>query len=210
MKLANRMTALLLGMLTFGFVLVGCGDDKKDDANKDGKEGTEEQTSDAGSGEAVDMKTAMLDMTKRMHGIISDIESVDDVNAAEGDITAVFDDLVDNLGAAMKGGATMQDMEGMMSGDDPEMKEWTDKMETLTKDLEAKSPEAATRLEAVMSQQGMRLMSVVMENMSADDMQKAMKDGMEKAGDAMNDVDMDEAIDDAKEALEDVKEAVGE
>lgn len=186
MKKANTFLTMMLGMLTFGFVLASCGDDAADDAT-DG-DATEDVSDDAAaSGDAGDMKAAMLDMTKRMHGIIEGIESADDVAAAEGEITAVFDDLVASIESAMKSGASMQDLEGMMDENDPEMKEWSDKMDKLTEELEAKDPAAAAALEQMMATQGMRLMSVVMQNMSAEDMQDAMgglEDAAEDAAEA--------------------------
>ena len=195
MKIANRMTALLLGMLTFGFVLVGCGDDKADDAPA-GDETTE--NAEATEGGDVDLKASMMTMADEMHDIVSGINSVEDVEAAKGDITKVFDGLIADMTSAIKGGTSMEEFGAMMEDEnDPEMKAVSEKMEKAVADLEERSPEAATALEEVMNKEGMRMMTAAMSNISPEDMQKAMEQGMEELGEEAG-----EMVEEATDAVE--------
>src|SRR5690606_11686806 len=133
---------------------------------------------DAGDVSTDELKAAMLEMTKDMHGIITDIESVEDVQEADDDIGEIFDDLVESMRGAMKNPAAMQQMEAEMQND-PVMKEWSDKMDAAMENLKSEHPEAAAEFEKVMQKHSMKLMTLIgeaMQNMSPEDMQGMMGD----------------------------------
>ena len=130
---------------------------------------------------AFELRRAMLGLTKQMVDVVSGISSVEDVESAEGRITGIFDQLVAGVDKAMELGARMEELEGFMDSDDPELREWSDKVENLVEALEMENPEASARLEQVIATQGMRLMSVIMQHMSPEDMTRAIEDEVETA-----------------------------
>ena len=178
MKKTNTFLTMFLAMLTFGFVLVGCGDDA--DADDGDDVDTEEVAENADAVEDGDMRGALLDMSKEMHDIVEGIETVEDVEAAEGDISAIFDKLTSRVKGAIASGATMEEMGQMMEGGDAEIEEWGSKIEAMSDELKASNPEAAAKLESVMMQQSMKLASVFMEQIP-DEAKEALKEGMEEA-----------------------------
>jgi hypothetical protein len=190
MKQSNMLRIFMLGTFLFSFTLVGCGDDAGDDATEVDVD-IEEGTAEAGQADTEDLKEAMMDMTKEMHGIVSEIETVEDVRGVDEEIGEIFDNLVEKMRGAMKNPAAMQAMEQEVEND-PEMKEWSDKMDAAMAQLQTDHPEAAAELETVMQKHSMKLMTLIgeaMQNMNPEDMQ-GMMDGAE--GDSL-DVPADES-----------------
>lgn len=179
----------MLGAALFSFTLVGCGDD-------DGETGEAtdvdtlrtDDAADLGDGDLEDLKESMIEMSQEMHEIVIDIESVEDVRDADEEIGDVFDDLVENLRTAMKKNpAAMQRAETELA-DDPEMKEWSQKMDAAMASLRADHPEAADELDRVMQKHSMKLMALVgemMQNMNPEAMEGTIE-GMEEGGDTVD------------------------
>ena len=129
------------------------------------------------------VKEVMLAMTRQMHGIVSGIETVEDVQKADEEIGRIFDDLVEHMREALKNPEVLNVIEQEVEND-PEMKEWSQKMDAAMEQLKADHPEAAAELEKVMQKHAMKLMALVgeaMQNMSPEDMQNFVEDSENEA-----------------------------
>lgn len=193
MTQSNWLRIFMLGTFLFSFTLIGCGDEAEgDDADTTEVDVNVDDAAAAGEVDAEELKGAMIDMSKQMHGIISEVETVEDVQAADEEIGEIFDDLVENMRGAMKNPAAFQSMEQEIEND-PEMKEWSQKMDAAMEQLKADHPEAAAELEKVMQKHAMKLMALVgeaMQNMTPEEMEgmvEGMEEGMEDAMEDMND-----------------------
>ena len=184
MTQSNWLRIFMLGTFLFSFTLIGCGDEAEgDDADTTEVDVNVDDAAAAGEVDAEELKGAMIDMSKQMHGIISEVETVEDVQAADEEIGEIFDDLVENMRGAMKNPAAFQSMEQEIEND-PEMKEWSQKMDAAMEQLKADHPEAAAELEKVMQKHAMKLMALVgeaMQNMSPEDMQNFVEDSENEA-----------------------------
>ena len=177
MTQSNWLRIFMLGTLLFSFTLIGCGDDAEEDADTTEVDvDVENSGAEAGEVDTEDLKEAMLAMTKDMHDIVSEIETVEDVQEADEEIGEIFDGLVESMRGAMKNPAALQAMEQEVEND-PEVKEWSDKMDAAMEQLQTDHPEAAAELEKVMQKHSMKLMALIgeaMQNMSPEDMQGMM------------------------------------
>ena len=186
MTQSNWLRIFMLGTFLFSFTLIGCGDDAEEDADTTEVDvDVENNGAEAGDVDTEDLKEAMLEMTKDMHDIVSEIETVEDVQEADEEIGEIFDDLVENMRGAMKNPEALQAMEQEVEND-PEVKEWSDKMDAAMAQLQTDHPEAAAELEKVMQKHSMKLMALIgeaMQNMSPEDMQGMMgEEGNDTAG----------------------------
>ncbi len=198
MQKSTLFRLFMLGMTFVSLTIIGCGSD--DDAAAEGDDTTAETVSEE-SGDMGDMKSAMLTMTKKMYDIMQDIETVEDVEEADEEIGEIFDDMVENMRGAMKDPQAMMNMEQEMQND-PEMKEWSDKMDAAMEKMKADKPEVAAALEGTIQKHAMKLMTLVgeaMQNMDPSAMEEAGK-AMEEAGKAIED-----AADEAQTEAPDVK-----
>ena len=179
----------MLGMMLVSFTVVGCESDAEEAA--EGEDTPAENVSaEEASGDAGDMKAAMLEMTREMYDIVQDVESIEDVEEADEEIGEIFDEMVENMRGAMKDPSAMMAMEQEMQND-PEMKEWSEKMDAAMNKMKEEKPEVAAALEASIQKHAMKLMTLVGEAM-----QNLDPAAMEEAGKAMEEA--------AKEAMEDV------
>lgn len=174
MTQSNWLRILMLGVLIFSLPLVGCSDGADSD-----EAGDTTEVADAGNGtveaadfDADEIKEDMLEMNEEMFELISGIESVEDVQAADEKIGEIFEELAENMRSGMQNPAEMQKMEMEMQ-QDPKMQEWDQKINTAMETLRTEHPEAAAELDKVMQKHSQKMQQVMME--AAQQMQELME-----------------------------------
>ena len=156
MKLSRMYTTLLLGLFTFSFVLVGCGDDKDGDAAGDdaGTEATSSESSGSSDG------GSLGDLSKELYETLASIESVDDAKAAEGKIGEIFDNMAEQMREVKDDPSKAMEMQT-----DPTYMEYQEKMQEQITKLTTENPQIGMEIGRIMLDNSEKLMEVAQEMM---------------------------------------------
>ena len=189
----TQFKLFVLSLFVASFTVMGCGDDAAkdgDDASKkEGTEETSENNTESTGDVAADFKNAMIDMSKQMIEVSEEVKSVADAEAAEPKIEAAmntFASWIDNLtnsidDMTVKDLMALKDMQSV--NDDPEVKEWGEKVEAAMKKLETDYPEASKKLEELAEKHSGKLQTAMMGLMGKAMQMQSMEKGDAAGGD---------------------------
>ena len=166
-KHSGKLQNALAGLMTKAMELQGVADEEEhyhDHSDHSHNHHSEFEESSV----AADFKNVMIDMSKQMIEVSEEVKSVADAEAAEPKIEAAmntFASWIDNLtnsidDMTVKDLMALKDMQRV--NDDPEVKEWGEKVEAAMKRLEIDYPEAAAKVKELGEKHSNKLQAAMM------------------------------------------------
>lgn len=176
----RKIFSLLFAIGLLGLPVTGCGGEEEEEGtDTEVSLETEDQGNDA-SGAA----SSMASLQKDLYDVIIGIETVEDAEAADGEVGEIFTemaDLIRKYGDDPEAAAAAQN--------DPQTKELEQKMQDHIQKISMKDPKVGLAIGQLMLRHSDKVMKAATEVLDSDDMSRAL----EEAG---------AALDDAEKALE--------
>lgn len=154
-------------LLSASFFLSGCGDANEAQSPAERTDSLPAASADPGmTGVAASFRQGMINLSKRMLEIAQEVNSVEDAQAAEPklaqvmeDITALLNRLADNVEGMSR--EEMNAIENMRN--DPELQDWTRRVNEAMGRLEKENPEAMQALQEIGRRQSEKMRTAMRE-----------------------------------------------